>query len=114
MHHAGMGLAEAPFMAWRSSPPPNEFPPSDPNSHPTLSPACPPHPKGTIKPALQRLRERYAAKGRTLREEGLALEERADAGRELLTERAEENATLELQVGLSCAMCRKGWGWKGS
>eukprot|EP00887_Chlorella_sp_A99_P000063 scaffold16.g63.t1 len=54
--------------------------------------------KGIIKPALQRLRDAYAARARELGEAMLGLQERRDAGRELLGERTEEIRAAEAQV----------------
>ncbi|KAK9828671.1 hypothetical protein WJX72_001447 [[Myrmecia] bisecta] len=54
--------------------------------------------KGVVKPALARLREAGVGRARELSEEALAQQERLDALHHTLTERTEENATLEVQV----------------
>ncbi|PSC74916.1 Kinetochore NDC80 [Micractinium conductrix] len=54
--------------------------------------------KGIVKPALQRLRDGYAAKARALTDQLLSLQEQADSVRELLAEREEENRNAEAQV----------------
>lgn len=48
--------------------------------------------KGIIKPAVVNVKDRYAAKARTLAEEALSLSEKRDAAADLLTERSEECA----------------------
>jgi kinetochore protein NDC80 len=54
--------------------------------------------KGIVKPALQRVRDAYAARARALAEEALSLAEKGDAAGELLAERAEENGAAEARV----------------
>eukprot|EP00891_Asterochloris_glomerata_P003608 jgi/Astpho2/3608/e_gw1.00058.8.1_t len=54
--------------------------------------------KGTVKPALGRLRDNLATRARELSQELLALQEKRDAGLDALTERTEDNAALETMV----------------
>jgi kinetochore protein NDC80 len=51
--------------------------------------------RGIARPALQRLRERYAGRARELASEELGLRERADAARAAAAERADECAAAE-------------------
>lgn len=64
--------------------------------------------KGIIKPALQRIKDHYAARARELSEEELSLEEKRDAAAELVAERNEENAHAEAQVKELEAQYRSG------
>lgn len=57
--------------------------------------------QGTIKAALVRVRDEYAAAARQLGEDVLAAQEDLDAARHTLGERAEENAALASQVRLA-------------
>ena len=55
--------------------------------------------KGTIRPALERLRDQYATRARELDEEALSLRDQRDSGLEALTEREEDCAAAQAQVG---------------
>lgn len=54
--------------------------------------------QGGVKAALSRIRETCSSRERELKEEVLVLQERLDSLSDSLTERTEENATLNTQV----------------
>lgn len=64
--------------------------------------------KGIVKPALQRMKDRYASKARELAQELLSLEEKKDAATEVLTERREESSHAEAHVKALEAQYRQG------
>lgn len=54
--------------------------------------------KAVVRPGLGRLCELYRCKARELAADALRLQEQLDAGREAISERAEDNLSLEAQV----------------
>ena len=70
--------------------------------------------KGTIKPALTRLREAYRTRTADLGRDMLSLQDKHASGRELIQERLDENGAVEAQARAAVSWWEKGSGGGGA